>query len=154
DLARAGQEVELAARPVTIERVELMGYAWPRLELEVDCGAGTYIRSIARDVGEALGCGGLVEVLVRTRIGPFTLAAAMRPPAVAPDAWFPALRPAVGAVAGLPRLVLSADEVARVVRGQPLDARQGAEAGEFALIGPGGALVAVAEADPRTGRIC
>jgi tRNA pseudouridine55 synthase len=154
DLARAGQEVELAARPVTIERVELVGYAWPRLELEVDCGAGTYIRSIARDVGEALGCGGLVEVLVRTRIGPFTLADAIDPTAVAPDAWLTTLRPAVEAVAGLPRLDLSADEVARVVRGQPLDARQGAEAGEFALIGPGGDLVAVAEADPRTGRIC
>ena len=79
DLARAGQAVELAARPVTVDRIELIAYEWPRLELEVDCGSGTYIRSIARDVGEALGCGGLVEVLVRTRIGPFRLADAIDP---------------------------------------------------------------------------
>ena len=72
DLARAGREVVLKARPVTVHRVELLDYDWPRLELEVDCGAGTYIRSIARDVGQALGCGGLIEVLTRTKIGPVT----------------------------------------------------------------------------------
>ena len=73
DLARAGQAVELAPRRVRIDRIAVLRYDWPRLELEIDCGGGTYIRSIARDIGEALGCGGLVEILVRTRIGPFTL---------------------------------------------------------------------------------
>ena len=63
DLARSGQAVDLAPRTVRIDRIELVAYSWPRLELEIDCGGGTYIRSIARDVGEALGCGGLVEVL-------------------------------------------------------------------------------------------
>src|SRR4051812_836312 len=48
DLARAGQSVDLAARPVTIHRVDLLGYEWPRLELEVECEGGTYVRSIAR----------------------------------------------------------------------------------------------------------
>src|SRR4051812_7138067 len=67
DLARAGRDVDLAPRPVRIDRIDLLAYAWPRLELEIACGSGTYIRSIARDVGEALGCGGLVDVLVRTR---------------------------------------------------------------------------------------
>ena len=79
DLAREGQAVELAARPVRIDQVELISYAWPRLELQVDCGSGTYIRSIARDIGEILGCGGLVEVLTRTRIGPFRLGRGDRP---------------------------------------------------------------------------
>ena len=64
---------------VQIDRIEVLGYTWPHLELEIDCSKGTYIRSIARDVGEALGCGGYVQELVRTRIGPFTLGATDRP---------------------------------------------------------------------------
>ena len=59
DLARAGQTVELAPRPVRIDRIAVIDYAWPHLELEIDCGGGTYIRSIARDIGDALGCGGI-----------------------------------------------------------------------------------------------
>ena len=79
DMARAGHSVDLAPRQVLISRIDVLAYAWPRLDLEIDCGSGTYIRSIARDLGEALGCGGLVEVLTRTRIGPFTLDDCARP---------------------------------------------------------------------------
>ena len=96
DLARAGLEVELAPRPVTIDRIDLLGYAWPRLELKIACGGGTFIRSIARDVGEALGCGGLVEVLVRTRIGPFTQAEAIDPMSLTAESIPGLLRPAAG----------------------------------------------------------
>ena len=60
--------VELAPRVVNVTRIDLIAYEWPLLELEIDCGSGTYIRSIARDVGDELGCGGLVAVLSRTRI--------------------------------------------------------------------------------------
>lgn len=72
DLARRGEAVELKPRPVRIDAVRLLGYAWPFVEVEVDCGKGTYIRSIARDLGEKLGVGGLVASLRRTRVGPFT----------------------------------------------------------------------------------
>lgn len=70
-LARAGKAVELAARPVTVYRAELTRYEWPFADAEIDCGKGTYVRSIARDWGKALGCGGLVQELRRTRVGPF-----------------------------------------------------------------------------------
>jgi tRNA pseudouridine55 synthase len=157
DLARAGREVELAARPVTIDRIEMLGYAWPRLELEIACGGGTYIRAIARDVGEALGCGGLVEVLVRTRIGPFTLADALDPASLSPAALPGLLRPALEAVPDLPRLVLSAEAVAAVIQGRSLAleglARPPAPTGAVALLGPDGVLVAIAEAVPATGRV-
>lgn len=53
DLARSGAEVKLAARPVSVYRIHLLGYDWPHLDLEIDCGKGTYIRSIARDLGDA-----------------------------------------------------------------------------------------------------
>src|SRR4051812_3738752 len=63
DLVRKGAEVKLAARPVRIDAIRVTGYEWPYLDVEVDCGKGTYIRSIARDLGAALGCGGLVQTL-------------------------------------------------------------------------------------------
>lgn len=157
DLARAGCAVELAARPVTIHRIGLLDYSWPRLELEIECGGGTYIRSIARDVGEALGCGGLVEALVRTRIGPFTLADALDPMALTASELPGLLRPALEAVPDLPRLVLSATAVAAVVQGRSLAledlANPSVVAGEAALIGPDGTLVAIAEVVLATGRI-
>src|SRR4051812_37661406 len=107
DLARAGQAVALAARPVRVDRIELISYAWPRLEFTVDCGSGTYIRSIARDVGEALGCGGLIEVLVRTRIGPFLQADALDPTGRPIEAILARLRPSVDALGEMPKLGLT-----------------------------------------------
>ena len=131
-----------------------LGYDWPRLELEVECGGGTYIRSIARDVGEALGCGGLVEVLVRTRIGPFTLADAVDPATLSAATIPGLLRPAAEAVAELPAVRSRPEQVADVAQGRPRVASWPARspAGEVALLGPDGALVAVAEADPDAGR--
>lgn len=72
DLVRKGKEVALAPRTVRIDAIRVTGYEWPWLDVEVDCGKGTYIRSIARDLGAELGCGGLVQTLRRTKVGPFT----------------------------------------------------------------------------------
>lgn len=73
-LARAGQEIELAARPVTIHALELVAYAPPLLTLRLRCSRGTYVRSLARDLGEDLGCGAHLKSLCRTRVGPYLLA--------------------------------------------------------------------------------
>src|SRR6266568_1984498 len=72
DLAREGTDVKLKARQVTVSRIDILSYVWPHLELEVRCGKGTYIRSLARDLGARLGCGGLVATLRRTAVGQFT----------------------------------------------------------------------------------
>jgi tRNA pseudouridine55 synthase len=77
DLARQGREVALEARRVRIDGIDVLRYEYPEADLEVRCGKGTYIRSLARDVGERLGCGGLVQVLRRTRVGPFQAADAV-----------------------------------------------------------------------------
>ncbi len=71
DLARQGQEVRIEARPVNVYGIDLVTYTWPDLVLRIDCGRGTYIRSIARDLGEALDVGGYLTALRRTRIGRF-----------------------------------------------------------------------------------
>lgn len=77
-LARQGKEVELEPRSVRIDRLELVSESDGEFEFEIECGSGTYIRSIARDLGERLGCGGLMSSLERTRIGSFTIEQAIR----------------------------------------------------------------------------
>jgi tRNA pseudouridine55 synthase len=78
---RAGEQVELAARPVTVSRFEVRGLARPGsglldVDVVVECSSGTYIRALARDLGAALGVGGHLTALRRTRVGPFALDAA------------------------------------------------------------------------------
>jgi tRNA pseudouridine55 synthase len=72
ELARKGRPPALAARPVTIYWIVVHRYAWPEVEMEVACGRGTYVRAIARDLGERLATGGCVARLERTAVGPFT----------------------------------------------------------------------------------
>jgi tRNA pseudouridine55 synthase len=69
--SRRGEHVEPAARPVDVHAIELARYEWPVAELVVECGKGTYIRSLARDLGAALGTGGHCRSLRRLSIGPF-----------------------------------------------------------------------------------
>ncbi|WP_316575518.1 tRNA pseudouridine(55) synthase TruB [Nocardia canadensis] len=77
--ARAGEDVQLAARPVTVSRFEVLARRdvadgeFVDLDVEVECSSGTYIRALARDLGAALGVGGHLTALRRTRVGPFTL---------------------------------------------------------------------------------
>lgn len=72
-LARSGQEVERAPRNVEIFRLDLLSYDPPVLAIDVECSKGTYIRSLAHDLGQVLGCGAHLGHLVRTRTGPFEL---------------------------------------------------------------------------------
>ncbi len=156
DMARAGHAVDLAPRQVLVRRIDVLAYDWPRLDLEIDCGSGTYIRSIARDVGESLECGGLVEVLTRTRIGPFTLVDALDPLELTAESISSRLLPALEAVTNLPRLPLSPAQIAAIGQGRVLTADQfggAVPAGEVALLGPDGALVAIAERIAESGRV-
>lgn len=76
ELARRGREVALQPRSVRIDSIEILEYQWPLLALRVVCGRGTYIRSLARDVGAALNVGGCLTALRRTAVGPFDLSRA------------------------------------------------------------------------------
>jgi tRNA pseudouridine55 synthase len=73
DLARAGVQIDIPARPVTVDAIRLLAWASPSITLEITCGKGTYIRSIARDLGAALGCGGHLASLRRTMVGTFLI---------------------------------------------------------------------------------
>lgn len=76
-LVRDGEDFELEARPVTVDRFEIIATRRPErfvdLDVEVECSSGTYVRALARDLGAALGVGGHLTALRRTRVGPFTL---------------------------------------------------------------------------------
>jgi tRNA pseudouridine55 synthase len=77
ELARKGHEVLMEPRPVHVYGIEVADYTWPLLRLRIDCGRGTYIRAVARDIGEALNVGGYLTQLRRTRVGAFHVEAAI-----------------------------------------------------------------------------
>ena len=112
ELARQGVEVERPPRPVTIYRLEQRLLTPPHLDIEVECSAGTYIRSIAYDLGVALGCGAHLSGLRRTRVGDFQVEQAVALddlPTDQPEAVAARLLPPAVAIAHLPRIDLTAD---------------------------------------------
>lgn len=144
DLARAGQAPTLPARPVMIEHLVWSRADPEHLQLEVVCGKGTYIRSLARDIGAALGCGGHLASLRRTFVGPFRLteALALEHLPADPAALARHLAPPEVALAGWPAVRLDAAAAGRVAHGLAL--RLPDLAGERARAhGPDGALLAV-----------
>jgi tRNA pseudouridine55 synthase len=119
-LARQGVAVEVAAREVTIDELEVTAVNLPFLTLHVTCSSGTYIRSLVHDLGEALGCGGHVVALRRTAVGDFTVNTAVPLDHLTPENLNTHLLPMETAVAHLPRLDVSAEAATRLLQGQPL----------------------------------
>ena len=146
DLVRSGAQVTLVARTVRVDAIRVIGYEWPFLDVEVDCGKGTYIRSIARDLGDALGCGGLVQTLRRTRVGPFT---AEQGVSLDSDPSCITLLPMSIALAGMEQVRTSADEAQRLKMGQWVQftsasgGREPPEATEIGLLDEKGELIGI-----------
>jgi tRNA pseudouridine55 synthase len=143
---RSGEEVALAARPVTVYRFDVTGRrpgpeGTVDLDVTVDCSSGTYIRALARDLGAALGVGGHLTALRRTRVGPFDLDSARTLEALAGD---PVVFPLSEAVAtAFPRRDVSAEEATRLSHGGRLE--PGGIAGAYGVFGPDGEVVALLE---------
>jgi tRNA pseudouridine55 synthase len=156
DLAREGREVSLAARPVTIYGIDLVSYAYPHLALEVRCGKGTYIRSLARDLGQRLGCGALVQTLRRTRVGPFAVEEAVTLDTDAETARA-RVRPLALALVELPRVTLRPAELKRLCNGQAVPLADGSipssaeETVEVAVFDAADQPIAIAAVDPAQG---
>jgi tRNA pseudouridine55 synthase len=142
-LARQGQEVSLAARLVTIHRIDIVSYEYPRLEILVRCGKGTYIRSLARDLGKQLGCGGYIESLRRLAIGDFTDADALSLQATAGEAR-QCLLPCQYALKDLTPTTLSQVDADRLLHGGSV-AVSAPPADETAVFDEAGRLIAIAK---------
>lgn len=147
DLARSGEQVELAARPIVIEALRLTDL--PDINhgtFEVTCGKGTYIRSLARDLGAALGCGAHLAALRRTAVGEFALEQAIRLDALtegegAAERVREALLPPESAVADWPSVQLDAEAMQRIRNGLPIAAEREGERARAHT--PDGALLAL-----------
>ena len=121
DLARRGKTVELAPRPVTIYGLAVVDYAYPRLTLDIRCGAGTYVRSLGRDLAESLGTGAVMSELERTQIGPFHMDEAVDPFTLDAARLERSIQPPQDALAGLPQIVLDDREIELVAHGRCVD---------------------------------
>jgi tRNA pseudouridine55 synthase len=154
DLARRGEAVDLAPRPVTILGLALTGWRAPECVLEVHCSAGTYIRSLAHDLGQRLGCGAHLAALRRTASGGLHVADAITLEALqaafARGEWQRHVLPADAGVADWPAVHLSSEGAARVVRGLPVPLSDAA-GNRGRAYNPDGQFVAVLRADRAAG---
>ena len=156
-MARAGEAVVLAPREVTIHDLTLT--SWddadpdrPVAVMEVTCSAGTYVRALARDLGESVGSAAYLGALTRLASGPFALAEAVplddvrAAAAEGPAGLIPLLRPIDAGLDAFPVVALTTDEVAAVARGQFVRPAAGVppSADHYRLKGPDGSLVAIA----------
>jgi tRNA pseudouridine55 synthase len=137
ELARSGAEMEPAPRPVQVWRLELVHWTPPILGLEIECGKGTYIRSIAHDLGNTLGCGAHLTSLTRTRSGPFSIvdsvAVTQFELACQVGYWQQLLYPLDAAVLHWPSAILGPEEERLVMEGRDVPLEGGGSGYE----GPG-----------------
>jgi tRNA pseudouridine55 synthase len=137
---RAGEQVELAARSVHVARFELLERRGADLDVAVTCTTGTYVRALARDLGAALGVGGHLSALRRTRVGGFSIEAAATLEELATELRVIPLADAVARA--FPRLDVSADDARRIGFGQPVSVELPGD-GPVGVFGPDGDVLAL-----------
>jgi tRNA pseudouridine55 synthase len=146
DLAREGHSIEREPRQVMVHAIVLEALNLPDLRVRVRCGKGTYIRTLAADLGATLSCGAALSSLIRTRVGPYTLADAVRWDDIrearhGASLWARVL-PGDSALASFPSVRLESAEAERFVHGQAV-AAPGVTDGLARVYGPGGMLLGV-----------
>ena len=119
-LARRGKTTDLSPRAVEIHRIDLLDFAPDEIRLEIECGSGTYIRSLARDLGERLGCGAVMSELQRTQIGCFHIDDALTMQQVDEDDLADHLQPAASAVADWPQVMIDNAAALELAYGRPI----------------------------------
>jgi tRNA pseudouridine55 synthase len=130
---------------VTIHRLAIRSYHYPELKLDIECGSGTYVRSLGRDLAAALGTGAVMSALERTAVGSFHVQAALALDDVSPETVQQLLQPAVAAVSDLPRLSVTDDQVGALRHGRriTLNHSAGLTDSEYAAIDTSGQLVGI-----------
>jgi tRNA pseudouridine55 synthase len=153
EMAREGEEVNLQPRKIQVYNLELLEWAPPEAVIDVYCSSGTYVRSLAHDLGKSLGCGAYLVGLRRTKSGRFTLrdAVPLRKLREAFEAgnWYQYLIPAAEALSDWLALELSVDQVEAVRHGHRVPAEPNSS-GMARGISQQGELVALLEVDPAT----
>lgn len=155
DLARKGEEVTLNSRKVTVYSFDFIEYAPPELTADIVCSSGTYIRSIANDLGKALGCGAYLSGLRRTMSGRFSLRDAVPLPdlkkAFEDGTWYQYLIPAADALSDYEEVLLDMDDEANILHGRRIPTEPGVEHKDIAkAVSTQGELIALLEHCPET----
>ena len=128
-LARQGKSVERPARQVDVHSIDILAWNSPIIELDAVCGSGTYIRSLAHDIGQALGVGAHLSALRRVASGDFHIRASISLDKVTEDDdWLRHIIPPYAALRHHPRLILAASEIQRVRQGQFIQRRTDCDA--------------------------
>ncbi len=146
-MARQGEEVELAPRKINVYHLEVLEWAPPEVVVDVHCSSGTYVRSLANDLGAALGCGAYLVGLRRTKSGRFTLRDAVPlrklQEAFLTGNWYQYLIPAAEALADWPAVELNPDEVEEVKHGHRVKAAPDSKPGLVRGVSMAGELIAI-----------
>jgi tRNA pseudouridine55 synthase len=149
EMARQGEEVELAPRKIQVHHLEVLEWAPPEAVVDVHCSSGTYVRSLANDLGEKLGCGAYLVGLRRTKSGRFSLrdATPLRKlqEAFTAGNWYQYLIPAAEALGDWPAVELSPDEVEAVRHGHRVKVKEGTSEIKVRGVSTQGELVALME---------
>ncbi len=150
-MARAGEPVELTSRRVTFYELKVLAWASPDLELDIHCSSGTYIRSLARDLGLALGTGAYLAKLERRAVGGFTLEDSIAltdlKVAMAEGNWQTHLISPADALPDLPALPLDQAQALQLIHGRPIRREPGSPSGLVRGLGSNGELVALLKPD-------
>lgn len=149
EMARQGEEVELAPRKITVHHLEVLEWAPPEVVIDVHCSSGTYVRSLANDLGVMLGCGGYLVGLRRTKSGRFSLRDSVPlrklQEAFAAGNWYQYLIPAAEALGDWTSLELNPDEVEAIRHGHRIKVVDDLSAEMVCGISTQGELVAILE---------
>lgn len=143
--ARRGETVELAPRRVVIDRIDLLDWCPPDLSLDILCGPGTYIRSLAHDLGQALGCGATLVALTRLRSGSFTLegAVSLDTLAAAGERIVDYLHPVTAALDGLVRVQVDPADAVHIAHGRAIGCPAPPDRETGYAVDPAGELLAI-----------
>jgi len=149
EMARQGEEVDLTPRKIQVYHLEVLEWAPPEVVIDVHCSSGTYVRSLANDMGNVLGCGAYLIGLRRTKSGRFSLRDAV-PLRKLQDAflagnWYEYLIPAAEALADWPAIELNPDDVEEIKHGHRVKAAPDTKPGLVRGVSMAGELIAIME---------
>ena len=162
EFARRGESIELKPRMVDVFSIRVTDFCLPEFELEIECGSGTYVRSIGRDVGRLIGCGAVMTELKRLAVGAFDISFAVPPTDLSRTTIIQHLQPALTVVSTDPRRTLTTDEMIAVRCGRTISGRDEllqclknpiepeSEATRVAMIDPAGQLLGIGELNSKT----
>ncbi|HEX4130927.1 MAG TPA: tRNA pseudouridine(55) synthase TruB [Pirellulales bacterium] len=142
-LARRGQAVELAPRLIMVYQLSVARYDYPELVLDIECGGGTYVRSLGRDLAESLGTAAVMSALERTAIGSFTIEQACPFEELDGQRLAEVLLQPVAAVADLPSVVVTSEEIVQISHARFVHRTDLLPADEYTAMDEAGNLVAL-----------